>query len=72
MFDGAFIENHDPSPTQTLSREAACNTGFSAKNLTPTSDTGASGRRHQHLGFKSGMAIASLNINSLRSHLDEV
>ena len=26
----------------------------------------------QHLGFKKGMAIASLNINGLRSHLDEV
>ena len=32
----------------------------------------ASGRCHQHLGFKKGMAIASLNINGLRSHLDEV
>ena len=38
----------------------------------PTSDTVASGRCHQHLGFKKGMAIASLNINGLRSHLDEV
>ena len=27
---------------------------------------------HQHLGFKEGMAIASLNINGLRSYLDEV
>ena len=72
MFDGACIENHDRSPTQTLNREAACNTGFSAKNLTPTSDTVASGRCHQRLGFKKGMAIASLNINGLRSHLDEV
>ena len=27
---------------------------------------------HQQLGFKKGMAIASLNINGLRSHLDEV
>ena len=26
----------------------------------------------QHLGFKKGMAIASLNINGLRSHRDEV
>ena len=72
MFDGAFIENHDPSPTQTLNREAACNAAFAAKNLTPTSDTVAYGRCHQHLGFKKGMAIASLNINGLRSHLDEV
>ena len=38
----------------------------------PTSDTTASGRCHQHLGFKKRMAIASLNINGLRSHLDEV
>ena len=27
---------------------------------------------HQQLGFKKGMAIASLNINGLRSYLDEV
>lgn len=27
---------------------------------------------HQHLGFKRGMAIASLNINGLRSHHDEI
>ena len=32
----------------------------------------ASGRCHQHLRFKKGMAVASLNINGLRSHLDEV
>ena len=25
----------------------------------------------QHLGFQRGMVIASLNINGLRSHLDE-
>ena len=27
---------------------------------------------HQHLGFKECMGIASVNINGLRSHLDEV
>ena len=27
---------------------------------------------HQHIGYKKGMAIASLNVNGLRSHLDEV
>ena len=27
---------------------------------------------HQHLGFKKGMAIASLNINGSRSHHDEI
>ena len=27
---------------------------------------------HQHLGFKKGMSSASLNINGLRSHLDEI
>lgn len=27
---------------------------------------------HQHLGFKMGMAIASLNINGLRRHHDEI
>ena len=30
------------------------------------------GSCQQHLGFKKGMVIASLNVNSLRSHLDEV
>ena len=29
-------------------------------------------RSRQHIGFKKGMAIASLNVNGLRSHLDEV
>ena len=27
---------------------------------------------HQHIGYKKGMAITSLNVNGLRSHLDEV
>ena len=27
---------------------------------------------HQHLGFKKSMAYASLNINGLRSHHDEI
>ena len=27
---------------------------------------------HQHMGYRKGMAIASLNVNGLRSHLDEV
>ena len=26
---------------------------------------------HQHLGVKKGIVIASLNVNGLRSHLDE-
>ena len=26
----------------------------------------------QHIGYKKGMAVGSLNVNSLRSHLDEV
>ena len=34
-------------------------------------DTVSTGCR-QHLGFKKGMAIASLNINGLRSHFDEI
>ena len=29
-------------------------------------------RCHRHLGFKKGMAIASLNINGLRGHHDEI
>ena len=66
------VEVTDPSPPQTHNREDACNTCFSPNNMTPTSDTAASGRCHQHLGFKKGMAIASLNINGLRSHLDEI
>ena len=66
------MEVVDPSPPQCLNREDACHTGSSPKNLTPTSDTVASGRCHQHLGFKKGMATASLNINGLRSHVDEV
>ena len=66
------MEVVDQSPSRALNREDACHTGSSPKNLTPTSETAASGRCHQHLGFKKGMAIASLNINSLCSHLDEV
>ena len=31
-----------------------------------------SGWCHQRLGYKKGMAIASLNINGLHSHLDEL
>ena len=38
----------------------------------PNSDTAASGRCHQNLGFKKGMAIASLNINGLHSLLDKI
>ena len=34
--------------------------------------TGQSDLFRQRLGFKKGMAIASLNVNGLRSHLDEV
>ena len=51
-------------------REVAC--GSPSENLTPTSESVTSSGSHQHLGFKKGMAIASLNINGLRSHLDEV
>ena len=50
----------DILPSQILSREDARNTGA------------GSGWCHQHLGYKKGMAIASLNINGLRSHLDEL
>ena len=32
----------------------------------------ASGGSSRHLGYSKGMAIASLNVNGLRSHLDEV
>ncbi len=30
------------------------------------------GWSHQQLGFKKGMAIASLNVNGLRGHFDEI
>ena len=66
------MEVVDLPPPQTLNRENACTAGSLPENLTPTSETVASGGCHQHLGFKKGMAIASLNINGLRSHLDEV
>ncbi len=39
-------------------------------NLTPSSLV--LDESHQRLGFKKGMAYASLNINGLQSHLDEV
>ena len=48
-----------PSP-QTTNRENACFPGERSDLC------------RQHLGFKKDMAIASLNINGLRSHLDEV
>ena len=44
--------------------------GGSPYNLTPS--LLVPDGSHQQLGFKKGMAIASLNINGLRSHLDEV
>ena len=37
-----------------------------------TEDNVYSQGSYQHIGYKKGMAIASLNINGLRSHLDEV
>ena len=66
-----MVEVVGPSPPQTLNREDACNTCFSPKHLTPTSDTVTSDRFHQHLGFKKGIAIAFLNISFLRSDPDE-
>ena len=50
----------DILPSQILSREDASTTGAGCSWC------------HQHLGYKKGMTIASLNINVLRSHLDEV
>ena len=41
-------------------------------NCIPNIEGVASSGSHQHLGFKKGMALVSLNINGLRSHLDEV
>ena len=42
------------------------------EDLPPANETVTGGRYHQHLAFNKGMAIASLNINGLRGHLDEV
>ena len=50
----------DLPSSQITNRENACFTGERSDSC------------RQHLGFKKGMAIASLNINGLRSHLDEV
>ena len=33
---------------------------------------GVAATSHQHLGFKKSILIASLNVNGLRSHLDDV
>ena len=33
---------------------------------------GHSDSLHQHLGFKRGLTIVSLNVNGLRSHRDEI
>lgn len=44
----------------------------SSENFIPTRENVVSSRSHRHQGFKKGMAIASLNVNGLRSHLDEV
>ena len=51
-------------------KECSQRQGGLPHNLTPSSLVPAGS--HRPLGFKKGMAIASLNINGLRSHLDEV
>ena len=48
-------------------REVGCDSP--SENFTPTSERVASSGSHQHLGFKKGMAIASLNSIQLRSLL---
>ena len=37
-----------------------------------TSSDGRTDAPHQRLGFKKGMAIASLNVNGIRVHFDEI
>ena len=59
-------------PPQTLRRSDACATDSVSEDLPPVNENVTAGRYHQHLGFKKGLAIASLNTNGLRSHLDEV
>ena len=51
-------------------KERSQRQGGSPHNLTPS--LLVPDWSHQQLGFKKDMAIASLNINGLRSHLDEV
>ena len=52
--------------------EANFGLGASFPPNTAGQDMVAPGWSHQHLGFKKGLVIASLNVNGLRSHLDEV
>ena len=42
------------------------------KIVSKNQDTTLKGRSHQHLGYRKGMSIASLNVNSLRRHYDEI
>ena len=52
--------------------DATClNHNEPSRGYTGDHDTEPTGS-HQHLGFRRGMAIASLNINGLRNHLDEI
>ncbi len=56
----------DPSIDNTALANSTSKRKTSCSNKSP--GVGCS----QHIGFKKGMAIASLNVNGLRSHLDEV
>ena len=62
-----------------IDREDALNSNTAQANSTSTSSKKASlgsnnagtGCR-QHIGYRKGMAIASLNVNGLRGNLDEI
>ena len=59
-----------PPTAKNGGKECSQRQGGSPRNRTPSSLVPDGS--HQQLGFKKGMVIASLNINGLRSHLDEV
>ena len=42
------------------------------KIVSKNQDTTLKGGSRQHLGYRKGMSIASLNVNSLRRHYDEI
>ena len=51
-------------------REAACNNNTNNSDFKKT--TVPPDGSHRHIGYKKGKAIASMSVDGLRSHLDEV
>ena len=56
---------------EDVNSKAALAKSTSLKEADHSNNNPVTGCR-QHIGYKKGMAIASLNVNGLRSHLDEV